>query len=144
MTHAKILLVEDNPDDVELAVHAFKAAAANVDVVPVASGEDALALLFRAGTDAAPGCDLPALVLLDIKLPGIDGLEVLRRIRGASETRRIPVVFLTTSDDHSDIATSYDLGVNSYIRKPVDFAAFTGVVRQLGAYWAGINVPSPV
>jgi two-component system response regulator len=142
----KILLVEDNPDDVELTMHAFRTSRMANEIVVARDGEDALAYLFgteqyasRAGDD-----DLPALVLLDIKLPGISGLDVLRRLRENARTRRIPVVILTTSDDQTDIVSGYDLGVNSYIRKPVDFSAFTGVVDQLGLYWLVMNTPSPI
>lgn len=137
-THT-ILLVEDNADDVELTVHAFGKSPVANDIVVARDGEEALAYLF-ADSDAH---HLPALLLLDLKLPGMSGLDVLRRIRGADATRRLPVVILTTSDDEHDIINGYNLGVNSYIRKPVDFGAFSGVVDQLGLYWLMINTPSP-
>ncbi|HLN26067.1 MAG TPA: response regulator [Patescibacteria group bacterium] len=143
----KILLVEDNPDDVELTMHAFRTSRMANEIIVARDGEDALAYLFHTeqyAERATTEDDLPALVLLDIKLPGISGLDVLRRLRENDRTRRIPVVILTTSDDQTDIVSGYDLGVNSYIRKPVDFSAFTGVVDQLGLYWLVMNTPSPI
>lgn len=140
-----ILLVEDNADDAELTEHAFRQNRITTDIVHARDGEEALDYLF--GTGGFTGRDrhsMPALILLDLKLPRIDGLEVLRRLRAQSETRRIPVVILTTSDEESDIARGYDLGANSYIRKPVDFGEFNRVVDQLGLYWLAINTPSPV
>lgn len=135
-----ILLVEDNADDVELTVHAFGQSQVATDIVVARDGEEALAYLFATEADAH---ELPALMLLDLKLPGMSGLDVLRRVRGTDGTRRLPVVILTTSDDERDIINGYNLGVNSYIRKPVDFGAFRGVVDQLGLYWLAINTPSP-
>jgi CheY-like chemotaxis protein len=139
-----ILLVEDNPSDVALTQRAITKNAIRNPLVVVEDGQRALDYLFGSGAHA--GCDadeLPILILLDLKLPRIDGLEVLRRIRADSRTRRIPVVILTSSGEKRDIAAGYDLGTNSYIRKPVDFNQFTEVVKQLGLYWLGINEPPP-
>lgn len=144
MGRHKILLVEDNGDDVELTIHAFRKSQIANDIVVVRDGESALEYLFREGSYADHAAELPALVLLDLKLPGISGLDVLRRVRQYPATRRLPVVILTTSDDQGDILNSYDLGVNSYIRKPVSFAAFTDVVDQLGLYWLVVNTPAPM
>lgn len=146
MNSHKILLVEDNPDDVELTMHAFRTSRMANEIVVATDGEHALDYLFGTGDHAARNetKELPALVLLDLKLPGISGLDVLRRVRENALTKRIPVVILTTSDDEADIINGYNLGVNSYIRKPVDFGAFTGVVDQLGLYWLVMNTPSPV
>lgn len=134
-----ILLVEDNEDDIELTVHAFSKGGMGNDIRVVRDGEAALEFLRCHDTTA----DLPDMVLLDLKLPGIGGLEVLRRMRGAESTRRLPVIILSTSDDERDIADGYDLGANSYVRKPVDFGRFTAVMNQLGLYWLTVNTPSP-
>lgn len=138
-----ILLVEDNEDDVELTVHAFRKSQVDSRIVVAHDGEEALDYLFRRRGGGDSDGELPAVMLLDLKLPGISGLDVLRRVRDAEETRRLPVVILTTSDDENDILTGYNLGVNSYIQKPVDFRDFTGVVDQLGLYWLTVNTPSP-
>lgn len=134
-----ILLVEDNEDDIELTVHAFNKGGMDHDIRVVRDGEAALEFLQRHDTAA----EMPDMVLLDLKLPGMGGLEVLRRMRGAEETRRLPVIILSTSDDERDIATGYDLGANSYVRKPVEFSRFTTVMNQLGLYWLTVNIPSP-
>lgn len=145
MDRHKILLVEDNADDVELTLHAFRASRVANEVVVARDGEAALDYLFAAGAHAGRDLrDLPALVLLDLKLPGIGGIDVLRALRARAETRRVPVVVLTTSDETTDVAGCYDLGVNSYIRKPVAFDAFNDVVNQLGLYWLVTNTPPPV
>lgn len=138
-----ILLVEDNADDVELTMHAFRKSRMANELVVARTGEEALDYMFGTGDWAGCEHDLPALMLLDLKLPGICGLDVLRRVREREATRRMPVVILTTSDDESDIVSGYDLGVNSYIRKPVDFGDFTQVVDQLGLYWLVVNTPAP-
>jgi CheY-like chemotaxis protein len=139
-----ILLVEDNPSDVGLTRRAFVKCAIKNPLVVAEGGQDALDYLFATGAHSERRADaLPVLILLDLKLPGIDGLEVLRRVRADSRTRRIPVVILTSSSEERDIATGYDLGTNSYIRKPVDFQQFSEVVRQLGLYWLVINEPPP-
>lgn len=135
-----ILLVEDNADDEALTLRALRKHNVANQVVVARDGAQALDLLFphEAETGAAPQ-HLPHLVLLDLKLPKIDGLEVLRRIRSHPRTRRIPVVILTTSDENKDLLAGYDLGANSYVRKPVDFVEFTEAVRQLGMYWLVLN-----
>jgi CheY-like chemotaxis protein len=137
-----ILLVEDNPDDVILDLRALKKSGINNQVVVVTDGAEALDYLF--GTGSYSGRDLgvmPSLILLDLKLPKVDGLEVLRRLRDDERTRLIPVVVLTSSREEQDIVSSYDLGANSYIRKPVDFDQFITVVGNLGLYWLLYNEP---
>ena len=143
MAAHKILLVEDNADDVELTVHAFRKAWSGEDMIIVArDGETALDYLFGSQSrEGAPLC--PSLVLLDLNLPGINGHEVLRRLRERPATRRLPVVVMTTSDDEADVLRSYDLGVNSYVRKPVEFRDFTSLVQQLGLYWLVTNIRAP-
>ncbi|MGE5515647.1 MAG: response regulator [Bacteroidota bacterium] len=138
-----ILLVEDNDDDVELTVHAFRKSQVDSHIVVAHDGEEALNYLFGPPPSDSEDRELPAVMLLDLKLPGISGLDVLRRVRGTDQTRRMPVVILTTSDDENDIIDGYNLGVNSYIQKPVDFRDFSGVVDQLGLYWLTVNTPSP-
>lgn len=135
-----ILLVEDNPSDVELTRRAFLKSRIANELVVAEDGQEVLDVLFGAGAEAR---ELPALVLLDLKLPRVDGLEVLRRIRADERTRRLPVVVLTTSREEQDLARSYDLGVNSYIRKPVDFNQFVESVGHLGLYWLVLNEPPP-
>jgi two-component system response regulator len=138
-----ILLVEDNPDDELLTLRALRKHIAN-EVIVARTGEDALAFLF--GTGPYAGRDLtdrPQLVLLDLNLPKIDGLGVLRRIRADDRTRFQPVVVLTSSREDEDIISSYALGANSYVRKPVGFADFTSAVRTLGVFWLLTNEPPP-
>jgi len=140
MAEKTILLVEDNPDDQKLTIRALKKNHILNEVVTARDGVEALDYLF--GTGAHAGRDvavLPAVVLLDLKLPKLDGLEVLRRVRGDARTRRLPVVILTSSKEEQDLIHSYDLGANSYIRKPVDFSQFMEAVRQLGLYWLVLN-----
>jgi two-component system response regulator len=136
-----ILLVEDRPDDVELTRRALHQAKIANDLVIARDGVEALEVLF--GSPDRPARHLPAVVLLDIKLPRIDGLEVLRRIRSDERTRRLPVVVLTSSREEEDVARSYDLGANSYIRKPVEFDHFVEAVASLGVYWLLLNEPPP-
>jgi CheY-like chemotaxis protein len=137
-----VLLVEDNPDDVELARRAFERSDCVREMVVACDGEEALRYLLA---DAAAGRAraLPDVVLLDLNLPGIGGLEVLRRLRADDRTRLLPVVVLTSSDEEADILSSYDLGANSFIRKPVDFVRFVEAARHLGLYWAVLNEPPP-
>jgi len=135
-----ILLVEDNPSDIALTERALHRNNISNALVVTQDGQEGLDYLFGegqyAGRDVA---DTPVLILLDLKLPKLDGLDVLRRIRADPRTRRVPVVILTSSREEQDVAAGYDLGVNSYIRKPVDFQQFTETVRQLGLYWLVIN-----
>lgn len=138
MNRQTILLVEDSEDDIELAHYALGKSRVPVDVVTVRNGEAALDYLMEAA-EGAESKPQPDLVLLDLQLPGISGLEVLRRMRAKPDTRRMLVVMLTTSDHDRDICASYDLGVNSYIRKPLDLAAFTEVIDQLSVYWLQTN-----
>lgn len=138
-----ILLVEDNPDDVDLTLMAFKKSRIANDVVVARDGEEALDYLFATGVHA--GRDplrTPEVVLLDLKLPKMDGLEVLRRVRADERTRRLPVVVLTSSREERDVVSSYELGANSFVQKAVDFTQFQEAARQLGLYWLVLNQPS--
>lgn len=145
MSQKVILLVEDNADDEELALLAFKKSNVANEVVVTRDGEEALNYLFGTGTYAGRDVSvLPAVTLLDLKLPKIDGLEVLQRVRADPRTRRLPVVVLTSSKEEQDLIESYDLGANSYVRKPVDFAQFVESVRQLQLYWLVLNEAPPV
>jgi two-component system, response regulator len=137
----EILLVEDNPNDVALALHAFKKSNLTNRIHVVRDGAEALEYLFRTGQYETRANTSPKVVLLDLKLPKVDGLEVLQRLRADPRTRMLPVVALTSSREDRDIVESYQLGVNSFIVKPVDFEQFTEVVRQLGFYWALLNQP---
>ncbi|HSJ47218.1 MAG TPA: response regulator [Gammaproteobacteria bacterium] len=142
MDNRAILLIEDNPDDEALTLRALQKNNILNKVVVARDGAEALDYLFCRGSYAERDpLDLPELVLLDLKLPKVDGLEVLKQLRAAQETRRLPVVILTSSNEQRDIVAGYDLGANSYIRKPVDFTQFTEAVRQLGVYWLVLNVP---
>lgn len=139
-----ILLVEDNASDVELTKRALLKENINNEVVVAEDGQEALNYMFGEGNYKGRNvAQLPALVLLDINLPIIDGIEVLRRIRNDPRTHRQLVVILTSSKEEQDILKSYDLGVNSYIRKPVDFNQFSEAIRYLGLYWLVINEPPP-
>jgi two-component system response regulator len=135
----EILLVEDNPNDVMLALHAFKKHNLANSVHVVRDGAEALEFVFCTGAYDQRPFDNPRVILLDKKLPLVDGMEVLRQIRVDPRTRLIPVVMLTSSAEDRDIIESYQLGVNSYIVKPVDFEQFSETVRQLGHYWLRIN-----
>lgn len=139
-----ILLVEDNPDDEALTLRALKKNNILNEVVVARDGAEALDYLFGTGVHA--GRDVgnpPQIVLLDLKLPKVDGLEVLRRVRADGRTRLQPVAILTTSNEERDILSGYELGANSYIRKPIDFEQFMEAVRQLGLYWLVLNVTPP-
>jgi len=139
-----ILLVEDNPSDVGLTQRALAKSHVANELVVAEDGQEALDYLFGAGAHAGRDVtELPALVLLDLKLPRVGGLEVLRQIRADQRTRRLPVVILTTSKEEQDVAQSYDLGANSYIRKPVDFTQFAQAVENLGLYWLVLNESAP-
>jgi two-component system response regulator len=140
----KILLVEDNPRDVELTRRALQKANVTNGIKVVEDGVEALKFFF--GEDGKSGCaeeDCPVVVLLDLKLPKVDGLEVLRRMRAEEKTRLIPVVVLTSSNEEKDIIASYDLGANSFVRKPVKFSEFAEAIKQLGLYWLILNQPAP-
>jgi two-component system, response regulator len=139
MAEKTILLVEDNPDDVLFTLRAFTKNHIHNEIVVAADGEEALRKLFP--SDGPPL--RPALILLDIKLPKIDGLEVLRRIRGHDSTAALPVVVLTTSNEERDIVDSYRLGANSFVRKPVVFSEFLNAANVLGMYWLLVNEPAP-
>lgn len=145
MTRSKtILMVDDNPDFVELARRAFRKAGITSELMVAEDGNEALDYLFATGTwaDRRPE-DNPALVLLDLKLPRIGGLDVLRRMREDPRTRHLPVVILTTSVEERDVVHGYELGCNSYIRKPIDFVQLAEAIRQLGEYWLTLNEPPP-
>ena len=144
MSERVILLVEDNPSDEELTLRALKKSNILNRVVVVRDGAEALDWLFRRGAYATrPEDESAQVVLLDLKLPKVDGLEVLRTIRADDRTKLLPVVVLTSSIQEQDVVTSYGLGANSYVRKPVDFTQFVDAVRQLGLYWLVINQPVP-
>ncbi len=144
MKNKIILLVEDNADDEALTIRAFRKSNVANDVVVAHDGVEALDYLFGSGAySGREVTNLPAVVMLDLKLPKIDGLEVLRRLRADERTRLTPVVILTSSREERDVVSGYSLGANSYIRKPVDFEQFTEAVRQLGLYWLLLNEPVP-
>ncbi len=144
MNNGTILLVEDNANDELLTLRALKKSHLCNEIDVARDGEEALDYLFARGRHAQrDGADLPTVVLLDLHLPKIPGLEVLRQIRRRSMTRTLPVVILTSSDEERDLAESYELGANSYVRKPVDFDDFSNAVRQLGLYWMLINKRPP-
>jgi CheY-like chemotaxis protein len=139
----EILLVEDNPDDVELTMRAFRKSNIVNEIVVARDGVEALDYLFGGGTHAGRTSGLPQVVLLDLKMPRVDGLHVLERIRAHPRTRLLPVVILTSSVEEQDLLNTYSRGANSYIRKPVDFQEFVDAVRQLGLYWLLLNQPPP-
>jgi two-component system response regulator len=139
-----ILLVEDNADDEELTLLAFRRSRIANELAVVRDGQEALDWLFAEGAHVSRnGAQLPELVLLDLKLPRVSGLEVLRRLRADARTKYLPVVVLTSSNEEEDILRSYDRGANSYVRKPVDFAGFSEALQQLQMYWLVLNAPPP-
>ena len=140
-----ILLVEDNQDDMDLALHALRREKLANEIFVVRDGEEALDFLFCRGEFAHRSMDRPPkLVLLDLKLPKVDGLEVLKQVKSDPRTKTIPVVIMTSSKEERDMVASYHLGVNSYIQKPVDFDQFRETVRTIGLYWLVINLPVPL
>ena len=141
MPEPPILLVEDNPDDEALTLRAFRRSNLKNDVEVVRDGQEALDYLFGNGVPARPP---PAMILLDLKLPKVDGLEVLKRVRANDVTKLIPVVILTSSHEEVDLIATYGNGANSFVRKPVDFNQFAESVRQLGLYWLVVNEAPPV
>jgi two-component system response regulator len=144
MKNKVIMLVEDNPDDEALTVRALKKNKIVNEVVVVRDGVEALDYLFGEGAHAGRDMkDMPELVLLDLKLPKLDGLGVLRRLRADDRTRLLPVVILTSSNEEQDRVNGYGLGANSYVRKPVDFDTFVSAAAQLGMYWLVLNEPPP-
>jgi len=139
-----ILLVEDNPNDVELTLRAFEKSNVTKEIVVARDGEQAIQYLFSTGPHAGrEPRGMPEVVLLDMKLPKIDGLGVLQRMRADERTRRLPVVILTSSKEEKDVMSSYDLGANSFVRKPVDFGEFVDAAKHLGIYWLTMNEPAP-
>ena len=144
MTNRVIMLVEDNADDEELTRRALKKSNVSNPLVVARDGAEALDYLFARGAFAGRDVEeIPQVILLDLKLPKIDGLEVLRQIRADARTKLFPVVILTSSTEEQDMLRGYGLGANSYIRKPVDFTQFVEAVRQLGLYWLVLNRPAP-
>jgi two-component system response regulator len=135
--------VEDDPDDLELTLLALREAKVANALIVAHDGVEALDMLFGEGAHAAAGALRPVVVFLDLKLPRVDGLQVLERIRADARTRPLPVVVLTSSDEEEDRHRSYALHVNSYVRKPVDFDRFQAAVRELGLYWTVLNEPPP-
>lgn len=144
MTTKCILLVEDNEDDEILTIHALRSNHISNEVVVARDGAEALDYLFGRGQHAGRDIsELPALVLLDLNMPKVGGLEVLRQVRADERIKRVPIVVLTTSKEEQDLVLSYDLGANSYVRKPVDFEQFNEAVRHLGMYWLLLNELPP-
>jgi CheY-like chemotaxis protein len=143
MSSKTILLVEDNASDVDLTLRAFERAQIQAKLIVAEDGQQALDILLG-NVQQNGGRDLPTLVLMDVNLPKIDGFEVLKAIRGNVFTHNLPVVFLTSSTEEKDMKQAYDLGANSYIRKPVDFHQFSSVIQSLGNYWLSINEIPPV
>ena len=141
---ATILLVEDNRMDIELTLDAFKEARLENKILFVTNGQEALDYLFRRGVYAdRTTYPMPDLILLDLKLPRVDGFEVLRQIKSTEILKRLPVIILTSSKDEGDRALSYDIGANSYLVKPVSFEGFLGVVKQIEGYWLSLNIAPP-
>ncbi len=144
MSTGVILLVEDNPDDAALTVRALKKNKIGIELVVAQDGVEALDYLFGQGSFAGRDTrEMPQVILLDLKLPKLDGLGVLRRLRNDGRTKLLPVVILTSSNEEEDRLNGYGLGANSYVRKPVDFDAFVAAAAQLGLYWLALNEPPP-
>jgi CheY-like chemotaxis protein len=139
----RILLADDNAHDVELTLAALKENRFVNEVTVVRDGAEVLDYLFRRGKYLDHSQELPALVMLDLKMPKVDGLEVLRQVKANSALRQVPIVMLTSSQEEQDLIRSYQLGVNAYVVKPVDFKKFTEAIGQIGAFWAVLNEPSP-
>lgn len=145
MSERYILLVEDNPDDEELTLLSLRKSNLAHDIVVVRDGVEAIDFLFGNGQYASRNVShVPTVILLDLKLPKLDGLGVLRRLRAEERTRNLPVVVLTSSSQDADVIASYNLGANSYVRKPVEFGAFVEAVSSLGLYWLLLNRPPPL
>ncbi len=143
MSGGEILLVEDNPDDIDLTLRAFQRSRVRNEMIVARDGLEALDYLFSTGAYANRTGELPEVVLLDLNLPKLHGLDVLKRLRADERTRLLPVVVLTSSTEEQDIVRSYHLGANSYVRKPVDFAQFVEAARQHGLYWLVLNKRPP-
>lgn len=139
----RILMVEDDSRDVELTITALEDYNLANEVVVTRDGEEALDYLYCRGQYANRSCDNPSVMLLDLKLPKVDGLEVLRQVKSDENLRMIPVVVLTSSREEKDLVASYQLGVNAYVVKPVDFHEFVNAIKELGVFWAVINAPPP-
>ena len=138
-----LLMVDDDPRDRELMARALKKAGVTLDVVSVADGFEALEYLFATGAHAGRAPGAPRAVILDLNLPGKHGHDVLRDVRQSAATRLVPVVILSSSSEESDVRAAYELGANSYVQKPVDFDTFVEIARQIGVYWASVNLPHP-
>ncbi len=144
MSDGVLLLVEDNPDDVELTLRALRMQNVTNEVVVARDGTEALDYLFATGSYAGRDVsELPVVMMLDLNMPKVGGLEVLRRVRADERIKRLPVVVLTTSSEEQDLAMSYDLGANAYVRKPVEFVQFAEAIKQLGQFWLLLNQPPP-
>jgi CheY-like chemotaxis protein len=139
----RVLLVEDSPNDAELTLTALEDSGLSNEVVWVKDGQEALEYLYKTGSFEGRRDGHPAVVLLDLKLPKVDGLQVLERVKGDSDLKQIPVVMLTSSREEIDVARSYGLGVNAYVVKPVGFPDFVKALRELGLFWAVVNQPPP-
>lgn len=138
-----ILLVEDNPNDIELTLAALEAGQLANEIVICRDGAEALDFVYRRGAYVNRALQDPAVILLDLKLPKVDGLEVLAKVKGDPQTRSIPVVMLTSSREETDVVRSYDLGVNAFVVKPVGFDQFFSAIQELGVFWAVLNEPPP-